>query len=148
QANDATGTFGPSSAMMTVCVPEVTVPRFPTGVTAIVADDTLVFIAGAVNRTVAVPLESVVTSLALSVPVVALSNMRCPTTGLSWSLRTTTLTVDVDWPSRGSVSGDADGVIDMAKPDGPLIDGASCLETPHDATSAARPATRPVRTML
>src|SRR3954464_2553225 len=83
QLNDTTGTLGPDNAITTDRVPDVTVPRSLTGTTVIVAAGAFVFAAGAVNSTDAVPVESVVTSFALSVPVVAVSVNRCPAT--AWS---------------------------------------------------------------
>ena len=68
---------------MTVRGPEVTTLSPETGVRMTVADDALVFAGGAVNRTVAMPFESVVTSVALSVPTVVHSVNRCPATAVS-----------------------------------------------------------------
>jgi len=84
QLNDGTGTLGPFSAITTERDPEVTVLRLATGVSVIVAEDTLVFAEGDVKRTVAAPLESVVTSGALKVPVVEFKTKRCPATARSW----------------------------------------------------------------
>ena len=98
---------GAASAKTIVRGPAVTDLLPETGVRTIVAEEAAVFAGGAVKRTVAMPFESVVTSVALSVPMVVLTVNRCPATPFSSSSRTKSCTSDVDRPSRGNVSGDA-----------------------------------------
>jgi len=94
---------------------------------------------GAVNRTVAIPFESVVTSVALSVPAVVLTVNRCPATAVSWSSRTNSCTSDVDRPSRGNASGDAVDVTDKPTDGGglPFAERPCSSEQPLATTASA-----------
>ena len=53
--------------------------------------------------------------------------------------------VDVDWPSRGKVSGEAVAATDMPNPDGPLNSGWVLLSIEHPDASMASASTAPER---
>lgn len=127
------------SAKITVRGPAAAALVPDSGVRTIVADVASMLAGGAVNRTVAMPFESVVTSVALTVPAVALTVNRCPATAVSWSSRTNSCTSEVERPSRGNVSGDAVDVTDKLTAAGllPFADRPCSSEQPLARAASA-----------